>query len=55
MCGGIYKGISFVGVFFVGVTHCGCGLCRTKYAGDNFVRTSGVIKDFAQTQSKTLT
>jgi hypothetical protein len=25
---------------------------RTKYAGDNFVRTSGVIKDFATTQSK---
>lgn len=25
---------------------------RTKYAGDNFVRTSGVIKDFAKTQSK---
>ncbi len=27
-------------------------IVRLKYAGDNFVRTSGVIKDFAKTQSK---
>lgn len=28
-------------------------LCRLRYAGENFVRHSGDVKTFAQTQSKT--